>query len=71
MKILALFLLTVMMGCGHSFQRFVPIPGGGTLMALDTKTGQECLIVPKDSGQTQTQGLEKYPFCVDLFESSK
>jgi hypothetical protein len=67
MRILAIGLaLITLAGCAKPVQRFVPI-GNGSLMALDTKTGQECLSISKAEVDPKDPGT--YPMCVDLYQS--
>lgn len=55
--------------CCHPVQRFVPTGDG---MALDTKTGQQCMTIPKTADLTQQlkEGGVGV-FCYDLYTGSK
>ena len=58
----------------HSYQRFVPFPGLDSIpgFALDTKTGQKCVIEPSTqegiAKRVKEMGL---PFCLDLYKEAK
>lgn len=64
MKVATLSVTMLILGCGSQSHRFVPV-GEGTF-ALDTKTGQQCLSVPR---QEVDKDAGAYPLCVDLYKS--
>ena len=47
-KVWALCLLLSLLGCERPYQRFVPFTGDNASTALDTKTGQSCITLPKE-----------------------
>jgi len=61
--------LIALAGCCRPVQRFVPTGDG---MALDTKTGQQCMTIPRTADLTQQlkEGGSGV-FCYDLYTGSK
>ena len=66
MKRILIFAIITLTGCCRQSQRFVLTPTG--MLALDTKTGQECLMYPKTM-QLAGADLSKFPYCIDLYKS--
>lgn len=69
MKFLTMLLLAGISGCACMSQRFVPLEKEGDGVALDTKTGQECLAVPKEA-MADPKDTGHIPFCYDLYTNS-
>jgi len=65
--LVSICLLVLICGCGKPVHRFLPIGESGGAFALDTKTGQRCLIIPKGmvSGGNNS---ESGPYCYDLYK---
>ena len=66
MKRSLLLVLVILTGCCRPTQRFVPT---STIeLALDSKTGQECVTYPK--GVLAKGGdLDTFPYCIDLYNA--
>jgi len=74
--ICAASLLIGITACERPYQRFVPLRGndGSDILteALDTKTGQVCITVPKTFSNTKVVADEEgAPFCVDIYNQYK
>jgi len=69
-KVWALCLLLSLLGCERPYQRFVPFTGDNASTALDTKTGQSCITLPKEGFAKGSQN-GNFPFCYDLYKQSK
>ncbi len=64
MKRRLLLVVVMLTGCCRPTQRFVPT---STIeLALDTKTGQECITYPK--GVLAKGDLDTFPYCIDLYK---
>jgi hypothetical protein len=67
-KIIIATVLLLVIGCGPTSRRFVPLNGQPDF-ALDTETGQKCLSIPKVLVAGGDTG--NIPFCYDLYKGSK
>lgn len=56
--------------CERPYQRFVPFSGDNASTALDTKTGQSCITLPK-AGFAKNSQNGSFPFCADLYKETK
>jgi hypothetical protein len=69
-KLLVIAMLVMTGGCERPYQRFVPFRGDNSSTALDTKTGQACLALPK-KGIAGSAQEANFPFCYDLYKETK
>ena len=61
-----LLAIVTLTGCCDPTQRFVPT---STIeLALDTKTGQECITYPKGL-ELAAGDLTKFPYCIDIYNA--
>lgn len=61
MRLIAFVSLLFVAGCGHNYQRFVPVDR--TTAVLDTKTGQLCNPMSRNPGE-----MPGVPLCYDLYK---
>ena len=66
MKFLGFFFFLGVVACGNPTQRFVPI-GDNQVYALDTKTGQQCVMLSKEG--LKPDEVPPGPFCYDLYKN--